>query len=66
MAGKAACRGHSEGVFSDGKLHCACPQPQVDLGNGLPVSVVPKPTHDTLASRMSIRPKPAIRKRQRS
>ena len=45
------------GLIADQKRPCACPETQVDSGDGLPVSAEPGLTHDILVSRTSVRPK---------
>ncbi|KAK6751050.1 hypothetical protein RB195_002802 [Necator americanus] len=45
------------GLIADQKRPCACPETQVDSGDGLLVSAEPGLTHDILVSRTSVRPK---------
>ncbi|KAK6736388.1 hypothetical protein RB195_019209 [Necator americanus] len=45
------------GLIADQKRPCACPEAQVDSGDGLPVSAEPGLTHDILVSRKSVWPK---------
>ncbi|KAK6767037.1 hypothetical protein RB195_026538 [Necator americanus] len=42
------------GLIADQKRHCACPETQVDSGDGLPISADPGLTHDIPVSRTTI------------
>ncbi|KAK6740639.1 hypothetical protein RB195_008854 [Necator americanus] len=45
------------GLTADQKRPCACPETQVDSGDGLPASAVPGLTRKIIVSRTSVRPK---------
>ncbi|KAK6749355.1 hypothetical protein RB195_001769 [Necator americanus] len=45
------------GLIAEQKRPCACPDTQVDSGDGLPVSAEPGVTHDILVPRTLVRPK---------
>ncbi|KAK6735254.1 hypothetical protein RB195_018436 [Necator americanus] len=45
------------GPIADQKRPCACPETQVDSGDGFPVSAEPGLTHDILIFCTSVRPK---------